>query len=69
MTRTGGRWLLLIVGVVMVLVGGVWALQGAGLIPGSFMTGRLLWLVIGSIVLVGGLVCIGLGLSARSRTV
>jgi hypothetical protein len=29
------------------LVGLVWALQGAGILPGSFMSGDPVWLVIG----------------------
>ena len=36
----------------MALVGGVWILQGVGLLPGSFMTGRLFWAVAGAIMLV-----------------
>ena len=43
------------VGLVGVLVGGVWIFQGAGIIPGSFMTGQRMWLVIGVVVAVIGL--------------
>ena len=52
------RTLSLSVGVLAILVGGVWILQGAGVLPGSFMTGQRLWLVIGIVVAV-----IGLGLA------
>ena len=45
----------LIVGVLAVLVGGVWILQGTGMLPGSFMTGQRMWLIIGTIVAVIGL--------------
>lgn len=48
------RWLPIVLGVVLVLLGGVWALQGAGVLPGSFMTGSRLWLVIGIAALVAG---------------
>ena len=41
-------------GVVLVLVGAVWTLQGANLLGGSFMTGSRQWLVIGLVVLVAG---------------
>ena len=34
------RYVLLIVGGLMILVGGVWLLQGVGILPGSFMTGQ-----------------------------
>jgi hypothetical protein len=50
------RYVLLILGGLMVLVGGVWVLQGVGVLPGSFMTGQLFWAIMGVILLaVGGL--------------
>jgi hypothetical protein len=50
------RYVLLIVGGLMVLVGGVWLLQGISILPGSFMTGQPFWAVMGAISLaVGGL--------------
>lgn len=45
---------LSILGVVLVLIGGVWLFQGVGVIGGSFMTGEPLWVVIGGIVALGG---------------
>ncbi len=45
----------LIVGVIAILVGAVWILQGTGVLPGSFMTGQRMWLVIGIIVAIVGL--------------
>jgi hypothetical protein len=44
-----------IVGVVLVLVGGLWTLQGFGVVGGSFMTGSTAWLVIGVVTVVMGL--------------
>jgi hypothetical protein len=44
-----------IVGLLLVLVGAVWALQGAGVIGGSGMTGSTRWLVIGLVLVVAGL--------------
>ena len=38
----------------MVLMGGVWLLQGVGILPGSFMTGQTFWAVMGVIVLAVG---------------
>ena len=53
------RYVLLIVGVLMILMGGVWLLQGIGILPGSFMTGQMFWAVIGAVLLaVGGLLVI-----------
>jgi hypothetical protein len=48
------RYVLLIVGGLMVLVGAVWLLQGVGILPGSFMTGQLFWAMVGAIFLVVG---------------
>jgi LPXTG-motif cell wall-anchored protein len=48
------RWMAPVAGVLMVLLGGLWTLQGVGVVGGSFMTGSRLWLVIGLIVLVAG---------------
>jgi hypothetical protein len=50
-----GQWVGRIVGVVLVLIGGLWILQGLNLVGGSFMTGSALWLVIGVVVVIAGL--------------
>jgi hypothetical protein len=60
-------WVRVAIGVVMVVVGGVWIGQGAGWIHGSFMTGDALWLVIGLVVAILGLWLIG-GVIASRRT-
>ena len=48
------RYVLLIAGGLMALVGLVWLLQGVGILPGSFMTGQSFWAVMGAIFLVVG---------------
>lgn len=45
-----------IVGVVLVLLGGLWTLQGSNVLAGSVMSGQSQWLYIGLIVLVVGLI-------------
>jgi hypothetical protein len=45
----------LTLGLISILVGAVWILQGAGLLPGSFMTGQRMWLIIGIVVAIIGL--------------
>ncbi len=50
------RILVLVLGVVLVLLGGVWALQGSNLLPGSVMSGSPIWLVIGLVAVVAGAV-------------
>jgi hypothetical protein len=51
-----GQWVGRIIGVVLVLVGGLWTLQGFGVVGGSFMTGSTTWLIIGLVTVVVGLV-------------
>lgn len=48
------RWGLVALGLLMVVVGGTWLLQGVGVLPGSFMTGQAFWAVVGAVVLVAG---------------
>ena len=43
-----------IVGVLFVLLGGLWTLQGFGVVGGSFMTGSTTWLLIGLVVVAAG---------------
>jgi len=61
------RYVLLIVGGLMILMGGIWLLQGIGILPGSFMTGQMFWAVMGAAFLaVGGLsVLAGFRLNGR----
>jgi F0F1-type ATP synthase assembly protein I len=49
------RWVFLAIGILLMLIGGVWTGQGAGWITGSFMTGAKLWVLIGLICLIGGI--------------
>ena len=53
-------------GVLCLLVGCVWFLQGINILPGSFMTGQMKWAVFGALLLVAG---IGLLISANRRRV
>jgi len=51
-----------IAGVLLVLMGGVWILQGINVLPGSFMTGQTKWAVYGAITAV-----IGIAISSNLR--
>jgi hypothetical protein len=51
------RWVLVIVGVLMDLMGTIWILQGINVLPGSFMTGQSFWAWTGA-----GMVIVGTGL-------
>jgi len=53
-----------VLGVLFLLVGSTWFLQGINIIPGSFMTGQTKWAVYGGLLLVAG---VGLLVSANRR--
>ena len=53
---------MMIAGVLLLLMGGVWILQGINVLPGSFMTGQTKWAVYGTIP-----AAIGIGLIVLSR--
>ena len=59
------NWLLGVAGVVLIIAGGVWSLQGFGVIGGSFMSGDSIWAIIGPIVTVIGLGMAFTGLRRR----
>lgn len=54
-----------IVGVLLVVSGCVWFLQGISVLPGSFMTGQIRWAVYGGIAVIVGVVLLITG--ARKR--
>ncbi len=60
-------WLPLTLGLLAVVVGAVWTVQGLGYVGGSLMTDRRIWVVIGPIVVLVGLVVLWLGLRSRRR--
>lgn len=56
------RWVLIGIGVLMVLLGGIWLFQGIGILLGSFMTSQPFWAIVGTIVLAVGIVLLVTGL-------
>lgn len=60
------RIALNLAGVLCLLMGGVWFLQGINVLPGSFMTGQTKWAIYGGLLLVAG---IGLLMAANRRRV
>ncbi len=49
------KWGLSIVGIVLILFGGLWTLQGMNVVRNSFMTGKIQWAIIGIVTLLVGL--------------
>jgi len=50
------RIVIRVVGVLLVIIGSIWFLQGVNVLPGSFMTGQIRWAVYGGISVVAGIV-------------
>ncbi|MBI3160301.1 MAG: hypothetical protein HYZ26_11950 [Chloroflexi bacterium] len=48
-----------ILGILLILIGGVFFLQGINILPGSFMTGEIEWAVYGALAAALGFVLIG----------
>jgi uncharacterized membrane protein HdeD (DUF308 family) len=57
---------MIVSGVLCLLLGCVWILQGINILPGSFMTGQTKWAIYGAILVIIG---IGLLFSANRRRV
>jgi hypothetical protein len=69
MVRTG---VVTAFGVLLTVAGVIWALQGFGVIGGSFMSGNSVWAIIGPVVAVIGVVLVAIAVrrarSARSAS-
>ncbi|MBA8902615.1 hypothetical protein [Phyllobacterium sp. P30BS-XVII] len=57
--------ILSIVAIILIILGGVWALQGLSLIGGSFMVGQTRWLYIGLATIVAGAVLLAFAASQK----
>jgi len=49
------RIALNVTGVLLLLIGVIWILQGINVLPGSFMTGQIKWAAYGGLAVVAGL--------------
>ena len=56
----------IVLGVLCLLMGCIWILQGINILPGSFMTGQTKWAIYGGLLAAVG---IGLLISANRRRV
>ncbi|MET7418493.1 hypothetical protein [Dactylosporangium sp. NPDC005555] len=59
------RWVLVVVGALLILSGIVWTLQGLNLLGGSAMSGHAIWAAIGPIAAIGGAVLFLRGVRRR----
>ena len=60
-------WTPMVIGVLAIVLGGLWTLQGLDVVEGSVMSGVSMWAVIGPIVAAAGLILIVIGVRRRSR--
>ncbi len=61
------RWVLIVLGILVVLLGLVWLLQGTNVLAGSQMSGHRRWIAIGGVLDVVGIVLIIIGARMRRR--
>ena len=59
------RPLLVVAGVILVILGVLWTLQGFDVVQGSSMSGTTTWSIIGPIVLLAGVVVLWVGVRVR----
>ena len=48
------KYVLRTIGVVLMLMGVIWFLQGVNILPGSFMTGQVQWAYYGGVAVIVG---------------
>ncbi|WBB81443.1 hypothetical protein O7606_08810 [Micromonospora sp. WMMD882] len=58
-------WLPLTLGLLAVVVGAVWTVQGLGYVTGSVMTDQRIWAVLGPLLVLAGVGAFWLGMRAR----
>ena len=59
------KWLSVVLGILLALMGIIWILQGLNVLGGSFMSGQWFWAAMGAIALGVG---VGLVLIGRRRS-
>jgi hypothetical protein len=61
-------WLPMVLGLLAIVLGTVWTLQGLNLLGGSAMSGVQMWAIIGPIVAIAGLILVVVGVRGRARS-
>ncbi len=62
------KWLLIVVGALLILIGGVWMLQGTHVLTQGAMAGEMKWTFIGGILAAVGIVLLVMGI-LRKKTI
>jgi len=61
------KWVLIIIGILLLIVGVIWALQGTNVLPYGGMAGHRRWIVIGGGLGIIGIILIVLGARVGRR--
>jgi hypothetical protein len=61
------RWVLIIIGLLVLIMGVIWALQGTNILPYGQMAGHRRWIVIGGGLGVIGIILIVLGARMKAK--
>ena len=61
-------WLLMTIGLLAIVIGALWTVQGLDILPDSKMSGKSVWTFIGAGVAVVGLILTVIGERVRSRS-
>jgi uncharacterized membrane protein HdeD (DUF308 family) len=61
------RALITVIGILLIILGAVWILQGVNVLPGSFMTGDIHWAIYGAIAVVAGIILIAVSRRRRPQ--
>jgi hypothetical protein len=61
------KWILIIVGALLVMLGGVWLLQGTYVLTQGVMAGDMKWTYIGGILALAGVALIVIGALRRKK--
>jgi hypothetical protein len=59
------KWILIILGSLLVLTGGIWVLQGTNVLTQGEMAGHMKWTLIGGVLAAVGIVLVVLGALRR----
>ena len=59
------KWVLIVVGILVIILGTIWLLQGANVLPYGGMAGHRRWIAIGGLLDVVGVILIVVGARIR----
>jgi uncharacterized integral membrane protein len=62
------KWIFIIVGALLILIGGVWVLQGTNVLTQGEMAGHMKWTLIGGILAAAGIAFVVIGSRRKKAT-